>query len=298
MRAAREASRVSRAFVSVARGRPPGASSGFRNTHGHGNTSRLGVFDTKRSVHYTRCVPSVDDDVFRSSLLRPGTPSDKNNSTRRSPHNDALRSFHSGSPTSFKAKLPTGRSKRTQTEKEKEAGQGSGSDESTSSPNPNSSDESTSPEKEEKERDSYEFSDDRGVLGLHKKNSLDEANDARALNAVNVAVKANTLIFVTKLGAFGLTGSSVMLAEAVHSAADILNQVRVGAFPNRAAHCFTSNAGDCGGPITVTVVHTSSNTHTDYPDCCPHIVQYTSNTRPTNVLTLFLYTRRVCYCWA
>ena len=28
---------------------------------------------------------------------------------------------------------------------------------------------------------------------------------------------------------------------------------------------FTSNAGDCGGPITVTVVHTSSNTHTDYP---------------------------------
>lgn len=224
MRAAREASRVSRAFVSVARGRPPGASSGFRNTHGHGNTSRLGVFDTKRSVHYTRCVPSVDDDVFRSSLLRPGTPSDKNNSTRRSPHNDALRSFHSGSPTSFKAKLPTGRSKRTQTEKEKEAGQGSGSDESTSSPNPNSSDESTSPEKEEKERDSYEFSDDRGLLGLHKKNSLDEANDARALNAVNVAVKANTLIFVTKLGAFGLTGSSVMLAEAVHSAADILNQ--------------------------------------------------------------------------
>jgi zinc transporter 9 len=44
------------------------------------------------------------------------------------------------------------------------------------------------------------------------------------MRAVNVAVKANTLIFFTKLGAYGVTGSSVMLAEAVHSAADILNQ--------------------------------------------------------------------------
>jgi zinc transporter 9 len=53
---------------------------------------------------------------------------------------------------------------------------------------------------------------------------LDAQNDARAMRAVNVAVQANTLIFFTKLGAYGMTGSSVMLAEAVHSAADILNQ--------------------------------------------------------------------------
>jgi hypothetical protein len=68
---------------------------------------------------------------------------------------------------------------------------------------------------------------------------------------------------------------------------------------------FTSNAGDCSdrllrlfGPITLPVDQAifqyTSNTHTDYPDCSPHIVQYTSNTRPTNGLTLlFRYPRSV-----
>jgi hypothetical protein len=30
------------------------------------------------------------------------------------------------------------------------------------------------------------------------------------------------------------------------------------------------------------------------PPCCPHIVQYTSNTRPTNGLTLFFFTTGRC----
>ena len=69
------------------------------------------------------------------------------------------------------------------------------------------------------------YADDRERLfGASRGSDLDARNDARAMRAVNVAVKANTLIFFTKLGAYGVTGSSVMLAEAVHSAADILNQ--------------------------------------------------------------------------
>jgi zinc transporter 9 len=75
--------------------------------------------------------------------------------------------------------------------------------------------------------DDDDYGDDRdivGGVGGSRKSDLDRESDARALNAVNVAVKANALIFLTKLGAFAITGSSVMFAEAVHSAADILNQ--------------------------------------------------------------------------
>lgn len=53
---------------------------------------------------------------------------------------------------------------------------------------------------------------------------IDVENDRRALHAVNVAIKANAAIFVCKLAAYGVTGSSAMLAEAVHSIADVLNQ--------------------------------------------------------------------------
>ena len=52
----------------------------------------------------------------------------------------------------------------------------------------------------------------------------DAANDRRALHAVNVAIKANAAIFVCKICAYGVTGSSAMLAEAVHSVADVVNQ--------------------------------------------------------------------------
>ena len=53
---------------------------------------------------------------------------------------------------------------------------------------------------------------------------LDAAADARSLRAVDVAIKANTAICACKLAAYAVTGSSAMLAEAVHSVADILNQ--------------------------------------------------------------------------
>lgn len=45
------------------------------------------------------------------------------------------------------------------------------------------------------------------------------------LHTVNTAIKANALIFVAKLVVFVLSGSSAMLAEAVHSLVDIANQM-------------------------------------------------------------------------
>ena len=69
------------------------------------------------------------------------------------------------------------------------------------------------------------------------------------------------------------------------------------AFPKSDTRCFTSNAGDCSDRLLRLLTRPSSNTHTDCPDCCPHIVQYTSNTRPIHAqytpntgLTLFFFT--------
>ena len=53
---------------------------------------------------------------------------------------------------------------------------------------------------------------------------LDEANDKRALTAVHTAIGCNTAILVCKLGAYGMSGSPSMLAESIHSVADIVNQ--------------------------------------------------------------------------
>ena len=63
---------------------------------------------------------------------------------------------------------------------------------------------------------------DRGV-GFER-SAVDVANDKRALHAVNVAMYSNAAIFLCKAGAYAVTGSSAMLAEAVHSVADIVNQ--------------------------------------------------------------------------
>ena len=63
-----------------------------------------------------------------------------------------------------------------------------------------------------------------GSLKSASETMTDAANDRRALHAVSVAIKANAAIFVCKLAAYGVTGSSAMLAEAVHSVADIVNQ--------------------------------------------------------------------------
>ena len=127
-----------------------------------------------------------------------------------------LRSFHAGPSLGFAAaKLPTSAKKaKAEAKGAKEAKEAKDDDEKTS-------DEKT----KTKTNDSY--ADDRERLfgaALARDSDLDAQNDARAMRAVNVAVQANTLIFFTKLGAYGMTGSSVMLAEAVHSAADILNQ--------------------------------------------------------------------------
>jgi len=127
-----------------------------------------------------------------------------------------VRSFHSGPSLGFAAaKLPTSAKKaKAEAKGAKEAKEAKDDDEKTS-------DEKT----KTKTNDSY--ADDRERLfgaALARDSDLDAQNDARAMRAVNVAVQANTLIFFTKLGAYGMTGSSVMLAEAVHSAADILNQ--------------------------------------------------------------------------
>lgn len=61
---------------------------------------------------------------------------------------------------------------------------------------------------------------DRGF----ERSAVDVANDKRALHAVNVAMYSNAAIFLCKAGAYAVTGSSAMLAEAVHSVADIVNQ--------------------------------------------------------------------------
>lgn len=47
-----------------------------------------------------------------------------------------------------------------------------------------------------------------------------------AEGALNTAIIANCAILVSKLGVFLASGSSSILAEAVHSVVDIANQVR------------------------------------------------------------------------
>eukprot|EP00892_Ulva_mutabilis_P008445 jgi/Ulvmu1/5973/UM026_0097.1 len=57
-----------------------------------------------------------------------------------------------------------------------------------------------------------------------------EEEQKRELHSVNVALSANSLIFVAKIGAWAASGGSALLAEAIHSLADIGNQamLRVG----------------------------------------------------------------------
>ncbi|KDD72562.1 hypothetical protein H632_c3189p0, partial [Helicosporidium sp. ATCC 50920] len=59
----------------------------------------------------------------------------------------------------------------------------------------------------------------------------------RELEAVNTAVAVNGAIFAAKLGVWTLTGSGALLAEALHSAADVMNQLllRAGVHSSRRA---------------------------------------------------------------
>jgi len=54
-------------------------------------------------------------------------------------------------------------------------------------------------------------------------------SDSSSLRAVLYALRANTGIFLAKSAAAVVTGSSAMLAEAIHSLADCGNQVLVAA---------------------------------------------------------------------
>ena len=151
-------------------------------------------------------------------------PTDDDRAPPRSPASPAssgprarVRSFHAGPSLGFAAaKLPTSAKKAKAEAKEaKGAKEAETADETKRDKNATGATTSAP----------LEYADDRQRLfGASRAFDLDAQNDARAMRAVNVAVKANTLIFFTKLGAYGVTGSSVMLAEAVHSAADILNQ--------------------------------------------------------------------------
>ena len=49
-------------------------------------------------------------------------------------------------------------------------------------------------------------------------------NDERSLKAVSTAISANAGILLCKLGGYVVSGSPSMLAESVHSVADIANQ--------------------------------------------------------------------------
>ena len=82
-------------------------------------------------------------------------------------------------------------------------------------------------------------------LASPRRRRLDAESDERALHAVGVAVRANSAIFACKLAAYGVTGSSAMLAEAVHSVADIANQslLRTGILSSRRAPDAAYNYG-------------------------------------------------------
>ncbi|KAG1666455.1 hypothetical protein FOA52_015125 [Chlamydomonas sp. UWO 241] len=58
--------------------------------------------------------------------------------------------------------------------------------------------------------------------GSHQEQASEQLN--RELHSLNVAISANALIFVAKLWVHLATGSSAMLAEALHSIADVGNQ--------------------------------------------------------------------------
>ncbi|KAK9817734.1 hypothetical protein WJX72_001395 [[Myrmecia] bisecta] len=63
------------------------------------------------------------------------------------------------------------------------------------------------------------------VLPAPLSNTKEKAAFQRELHTVNVAISANIVIFLAKIGVYLASGSSAMLAESVHSMADIMNQV-------------------------------------------------------------------------
>lgn len=63
------------------------------------------------------------------------------------------------------------------------------------------------------------------VRKKHNLNSEESTDQKNELKAVNTAVIANSAIFTAKMGAWYFSGSGVLLAESIHSLADIANQL-------------------------------------------------------------------------
>jgi hypothetical protein len=61
---------------------------------------------------------------------------------------------------------------------------------------------------------------------LPPQRSSQTAIDLRAIHAVHTAIGCNVAILGAKLGVYALSGSSSILAESIHSLADIANQAR------------------------------------------------------------------------
>ena len=219
MRGTREALRVSGALAALARA----SLASSRLACARSGVPSVFALDAGRAI--STCPRG---ELSRAhSRYRFHRPTDDDRPPPRSPASPAssgprarVRSFHAGPSLGFAAaKLRTSAKKAKAEAKEaKEAKEADPVDETKRDKNKNATGATTSSAP-------LEYADDRQRLfGASRAFDLDAQNDARAMRAVNVAVKANTLIFFTKLGAYGVTGSSVMLAEAVHSAADILNQ--------------------------------------------------------------------------
>jgi hypothetical protein len=86
--------------------------------------------------------------------------------------------------------------------------------------------------------------------------------------AIKFEGEAKVMVFF----AFGLCGCQMLQSGLV--SAQFRTEGTALRISQIQARCFTSNAGDCSDRLGPPVP-------TDYGDCCPYIVQYTSNTRPT-----------------
>ena len=156
----------------------------------------------------------------------PGSSPDAPRSASDAPFSAiAIRRGFRGASRSARAAAKLPRSDRTR-EEDSEASRGSSSDSSSESP-------------------SGASASGGAPLASPRRRRLDAESDERALHAVGVAVRANSAIFACKLAAYGVTGSSAMLAEAVHSVADIANQslLRTGILSSRRAPDAAYNYG-------------------------------------------------------
>lgn len=68
------------------------------------------------------------------------------------------------------------------------------------------------------------FSFIRSRRGLSIQSPTNEKNIPVGTHAVNVAIAGNSLVLISKIGAYACSGSGAVLSEAIHSGADVMNQ--------------------------------------------------------------------------